>query len=185
MVWTIGAVVAAVVLPVEPTADVETVRDRESAGAILRTTLSAVPRRFEAELMSQMSAGSTTDFAASGGRACASQPVPPRGLVVFGPYVSVDPGRYRVELALRLREPTLAEHVATFEVTTSRGAQVLDRLAVPASRLRADGAYSTVAVSFETAEPLRDMEFRVVPVGDVEVLIDYINLIPMLPQPEY
>ena len=58
VVWTIGAVVAAVVLQVEPTADVETVRDRESAGAILRTTLSAVPRRFEAELMSPMSAGS-------------------------------------------------------------------------------------------------------------------------------
>ena len=123
--WASGLVGAALLLPVEPSSDRESATDRLRERALLASALSAVPRRFEAERMTPMSVQGTArvDPAASGGQARASKPARSDDFIIFGPYVSLDPGRYRVEVALRLSAPSDAERVARFEVTVSRGSR--------------------------------------------------------------
>ena len=44
-----------------------------------------------------------------------------------------------------------------------------------------DGSYTIVSVAFDAVEPLEDLEFRVGAHPGVDLLVDYIDLIPVLP----
>ena len=101
--------------------------------------------------------------------------------VVFGPYLHLDSGRYRVEATLRLAEPTGFGVAGRFDVTASRGRNVLASVSVASDRLPTDGSYTKIAVSFDATEPLDDVEFRVAATRGVDLLIDCFDLIPMLP----
>ena len=185
-IWLAGALLAALLLPVEPTADSESPTDDALHDRLERAIRSEIPRRFEAERMTPMSLaeGTTrTDSRASGGRARSSTPIRSDRFLAFGPYLSLDRGRYRAEVALRLAAATSVEIVARFEVATERGRSIVAAMDVPAARLPFDGTYARAAITFETAERLRDVEFRLVAYPGVDLLVDYVDLIPVLPQP--
>ena len=183
-VWIGGIAVAGLLLPVEPTADAESPTDDGLHDPMVRSIQSTFPRRFEAERMTPMQTADRTtrlDEQASGGRARAPDGGRPDGLITFGPYLDLDPGRYRIEAAMRLRTPTDAAPAAWLDVRTERGRVSHGRVDVPATRLPTDGSYTIVSVSFDGVEPLEDLEFRVGAHPEVDLLIDYIDLIPVLP----
>ena len=186
-IWIPGALAAALLLPVEPTADSESPTDDGLHDALERTLRSEIPRRFEAERMTPMSLSdrtTRTDPRASGGRARGSTPIRPDRFLLFGPYLELDRGRYRAEVALRLATEATVDDAARFEVAAERGRVIVAALEVPATSLPADGSYATAAITFETAERLRDVEFRILVRPGIDLLVDYVDLIPVLPQPQ-
>ena len=52
---------------------------------------------------------------------------------------------------------------------------------MPAERLPTDGSYTIVSVTIEAGEPLEDLEFIVGAQPGVDLLVDYIDLVPVLP----
>ena len=126
-VWVSGIAVAALLLPVEPTADREAPQDGALHQQLDYSIGSTFSRRFEAERMTPMQAASRTtreDPNASDGyaRDTAAAFESMDRFVVFGPYLHLDSGRYRVEATLRLAEPTELRVAGRFEVTASHGA---------------------------------------------------------------
>ena len=164
-VWIGGFVVAALLLPVEPTADREAPRDDGLHDPMMLSLRSTFARRFEAERMfPNETADRTTRFddRASNGRARAADPDRPDGVITFGPYLSLDPGRYRIEAAMRLQTPSDAAPAAWLNVHNGDVAgSPTGRVDVPAARLPADGSYATVSVTIDAVEPLDDLEFVV------------------------
>ena len=184
--WTAAAVAAAMLLPVEPTADPMSDADEERERALDLSLRSIIARRFEAERMTPMSTAAETtrqDPAASAGAVRAATYASPGGPVVFGPYLDLDPGRYRVVAALRLGAFATGL-VARFEVSRNRARTTIATLNIPASHLRDDGGWSLAAITFEIAEAVRDVEFRIFATPGVDLLIDYVELTPVLPHPE-
>ena len=183
-VWIGGFLVAALLLPVEPTADREAPRDDGIHDPMMLSLRSTFARRFEAERMfPNETADRTTrlDERASNGRARAVDPDRPDGVITFGPYLSVDAGRYRIEAAMRLQTPSDAAPAAWLDARTGRGRVSHGRVDIPAARLPADGSYTTVSLLIETVEPLGDLEFIVGAHPGVDLVVDYIDLIPVLP----
>ena len=183
-VWIGGFVVAAFLLPVEPTADRESPRDDGLHDPMMRSLRSTFARRFEAERMFPMETADRTtrlDDRASDGRARAADPDRQDGVITFGPYLSVDPGRYRIEAAMRLGTPADAPSAAWLNATTDRGRVSHGRIDIAAGRFPADGSYTTVSLSIEAVEPLGDLEFVVGAHPGVDLVVDYIDLIPVLP----
>ena len=82
---------------------------------------------------------------------------------------------------MRLAVPTDAQHAARFDVTAVRARQAITAREIPTSWLSSDGTYTTVAVAFEATEVLHDVEFRVNANPSIELLVDYLDLIPILP----
>ncbi|MYD70537.1 MAG: hypothetical protein F4W89_07315 [Acidobacteria bacterium] len=183
-VWIGIVAVAALLLPVEPTADAESPHDDGLHDPLARSIQSTFPRRFEAERMTPMQTAERTtrlDGQASGGRARAADGERPDGLITFGPYLNLDAGRYRIEVAMRLQTPSDAAPAAWLDVRTERGQFSHGRVEVPAARLPTDGTYAIVSASVDAVEPLEDLEFIVGAYPGVELLVDYIDLIPVLP----
>ena len=183
-VWIGGIAVAALLLPVEPTADAESRTDDGLHEPMVQSIQSTFPRRFEAERMTPMQTADRTtrlDEQASGGRARAADGGRPDGLITFGPYLNLDPGRYRIEAAMRLRTPSDAAPAAWLDVRTERGRVSHGRVDIPAARLPTDGSYTTVSVSIESPQPFEDLEFIVGAHPGVDLLVDYIDLTPVLP----
>ena len=183
-VWIGGFLVAAFLLPVEPTADRESPRDDGLHDPMMLSLRSTFARRFEAERMFPTETADRTtrlEDGASNGRARAADPDRPDGVVTFGPYLGVDAGRYRIEAAMRLQTPSDAAPAAWLNATTDRGRVSHGRVDIPAARLPTDGSYTTISLSIEAAEPLRDLEFVVGAHPGVDLVVDYIDLIPVLP----
>ena len=183
-VWIGGVAVAALLLPVEPTADTESPTDDGLHEPMVRSIQSTFPRRFEAERMTPMQTADRTtrlDEQASGRRARAADSSRADGAITFGPYLHLDPGRYRIEAAMRLRTPSDAAPAAWLDVRTERGRVSHGRVDIPAARLPIDGSYTTVSVSIESPQPFEDLEFIVGAHPGVDLLVDYIDLIPVLP----
>jgi len=183
-VWIGGVLVAAFLLPVEPTADREAPHDDGLHDPMVLSLRSTFARRFEAERMFPTETADRTtriEAGASNGRARAADPDRPDGVITFGPYLGVDAGRYRIEAAMRLQTPSDAMPAAWLNATTERGRVSHGRVDIPASRLPADGSYTTVSLSIEAVEPLGDLEFVVGAHPGVDLVVDYIDLIPVLP----
>ena len=185
-IWIGGLAVAALLLPVEPTADREAPHDVALHEQLARSIGSTFPRRFEAERMTPMQTASRStrvDPNASDGYARDTTAALERmdQFIVFGPYLNLEAGRYRVEATLRLAAPTGFEVAGRFEVTAGRGGNVLASVPVASDRLPTDGSYTKVAVDFDATDPLEAVEFRVAAMPGVDLLVDYIDLIPVLP----
>ena len=183
-VWIGGFAIAALLLPVEPTADAESPYDDGQHDPMMRSLRSTFARRFEAERMFPPEAVERTtrfDEQASDGRARTVDSTRTDGLMTYGPYLGLDAGRYRIEAAMRLATPSDAEPAAWLDARTGRGQVSHGRVDVPATRLTADGSYTIVSLVIDAPEPLGDLEFLVGAHPGVDLMVDYIDLIPVLP----
>lgn len=184
--WAAGVAMAALLLPVEPTADRIAAADERREEALALSLQGIITRRFEAERLSPMSTAAETtlaDPAASAGAVrTAARSARRDGAVVFGPYLELGPGRYRATAALRLGSPADGR-AARFEVSRNRASDRIAALNIPAAHLRDDGLWSVAAITFEIAEAIEDVEFRISAAPGVDLLIDYIELTPILPHP--
>lgn len=88
----------------------------------------------------------------------------------FGPYVDLEPGRYRVRFRLRTnaREPGLA---GSLRVTGGRGERVFATAPIPA---RGDGGYQDVVLEV-LLDPGEDIEFCGIYSGNGRVWFDHID----------
>lgn len=180
--WVAYAVLCGILLPVAPIGG--TIEQAQRERGLVRAAASQITRRFEAERLSPRSLGGTSreDPQASQGEARANRPARPDNFIIFGPWLDLAAGRYHAELAIRLGSPTSAKIVGFFEVTANRGRQVVARQAVEAAALVED-AYRLIRLDFEVEEPLGEVEFRFITERDVDVLLDYVELTPVLPHP--
>ncbi len=138
IVWSAAVALAAFVLPVQPTADSASRADRTRAAEIIRSVRSDTHHRFEAERMPPRSDATTiVDTQASGGGARASRPAHESGYAAFGPWIDLDPGSYRAQVALRLRSATEVATAAWFDVRATENDN-LASIEVPAARLTSD-----------------------------------------------
>ena len=175
---------AAVLLPVEPTADREAPRDDGLHDPMMLSLRSTFARRFEAERMfPNETADRTTRFddRASNGRARAADPDRPDGVITFGPYLSVDAGRYRIEAAMRLQAPSDAAPAAWLNARTARGRTSHGRVDIPASacrrrKLRHREPHSSMRPNRSATSSSSSAH-----IPGVELVVDYIDLIPVLP----
>lgn len=185
--WVGLLVVMALVLPAEPTADSESRADRERSARALesmhRSLYSLVRQRFEAERMAPedlREATAVDDPLASSGRARVSRPAHRSGFVMFGPWVDLDPGRYRAEVALRLEGAAPPGTTARFSVFAAGTRRLVARRFVPVEALQRE-RYVTVALAFESEDVLEDVAFRVRTPPELALRVDYVDLIPVLP----
>jgi hypothetical protein len=104
------------------------------------------------------------------GRPCLSTKPGVGGHAVFGPYIALDPGSYRVEFSVKPLAPRDGERdplIAVADVTAGTVVIVFDAL-VFRSHLEDDERY---VVYFETKEPLSGVEFRLYVNGAEALLI--------------
>lgn len=85
--------------------------------------------------------------------------------LLFGPYVKMQPGRYRVTYRLKLVESSLVGRVATIDVFSHTAGGPLAGAELDAVRFLKPGEYQDFHVEFELKEPLPDVEYRVLHSG--------------------
>jgi hypothetical protein len=136
------------------------------------------PRRFPAEFLPTQTEAKKTlveDATAQQTRVRRCSPSF-RGFLSFGPYLSLSPGRYRADFALRIDDLSSPGIVACLDVTADGGRQLNSRELAP-SDFRLAGRYLVQGVTFSTQEELDAVEFRVFAAGTRAVSMDYIDLV--------
>jgi hypothetical protein len=136
-------------------------------------------QRFEAEAFpgdARLQVRKAPDPAASGGWARRASPgfVGP---VVRGPYLDVEPGRYRVDFSLRLAGQAPPGPVVDLSVRTAQGWRILAHTSLTAEDFAADGGYRTFRLDVDGRHGLNDLDLVVWSRGKAEVWVDCIDLI--------
>jgi hypothetical protein len=138
-------------------------------------------RRFEAEALPAVphaALASADDPSASGGRFRRAGPEF-AGPVVFGPYIPLNPGRYRVDFAVRAEGSPSAGPVGHVDATAFLGARVLAARNLDAEDVQSDGGFRTVSLVFDIDDELDSVEFRLFARGGTALAVDYVDLIPL------
>lgn len=139
---------------------------------------------YEAESQStDLNAPALSDPTASNGLARRATPasLPPDGktALIFGPYVRIHPGRYRVEFTMKSGDNTLPGHLATLDVFTHEDGYPRAMRNITGADFTAPDHYQSFALDFETDHTLEDVEFRVQYGGQGELWLDRIDLTPL------
>ncbi len=126
------------------------------------------------------------DPAASNGlaRRATAASLPPDGktALIFGPYVRIHPGKYRVEFTLKTADNTLLGHLASLDVFTHEDGYPRASRDITGADFTAPNHYQRLALDFETDHTLEDVEFRVQYSGQGELWLDRIDLTPLAVQ---
>jgi hypothetical protein len=140
-------------------------------------------RRFEAESLWTKADPVTTrvaDSRASSGEARRGQPTF-AGVLVWGPQLSLDPGRYRAHFALRADGAVGGDLIGRVLVVADGGTRVLACRELRGTDLAQDGSYQEISLDFERDGELDDVELRVCAYGRAAISVDYVDLEPLPP----
>ena len=99
------------------------------------------------------------------------------GCLVAGPFLFLEPGRYRVEFFLKADPTTAVATLCTIEVTSERGKQVHAQRHLEPAEFAGQEGYQRFGLEFESNLDLDDCEFRVVAYGRGALYIDRIELV--------
>ncbi len=140
--------------------------------------------RFEAEdLPGNYGRRNLADPAASGGQARVGQPDLPheagKNALVYGPYDTLSPGKYRVIFWLKLAGPPAAGKVATLDVFSNTAGGELAATDVTAADFKPGGQYQPFAVDLETGQTWTDLEYRVVYENKGQLWVDRVEIVPV------
>jgi hypothetical protein len=134
-----------------------------------------------ADLPSDFVSANSPDPQASGGMARVGRPqgerLPDKNALAFGPWVSMQPGRYRVEFRLKIPDGTQQGRVATLDVFSNQAGGALAGRDIDAAEFDAAGRYAVFALDLEIREPLPDVEYRVLYPGNGEVWLDSVRVV--------
>ncbi|HZY89780.1 MAG TPA: hypothetical protein VFE78_33470, partial [Gemmataceae bacterium] len=140
-------------------------------------------RRFEAEALPTGAAEGSraADPEASGGavRRCGAAFA---GCLTYGPYLRLPAGRYRVDFAVKVDHTAAPGRVATLEVSAGAGAAVLARRDLGGADFTASASYDCHGLTFETADELSEVEFRLRAYGGTGLALDYVELTALPPR---
>jgi hypothetical protein len=121
-------------------------------------------------------AGMAADSLASEGKARFA-PGNFSGVLVHGPFLFLEPGRYRVEFHVRADVGAAAGPVASVHVSSECGKHVHVQRQLVAADFAGPPGYRQFSVEFETDVDLSDCEFRVVSFGKVPRYADRVELV--------
>jgi hypothetical protein len=131
--------------------------------------------RFESEFQPGDGAVSA-DPQASGGRA-RSAPSDFSGVVVGGPFLFLEPGRYRVEFHIKADAGGTTGVLGEVQINSECGKRIHARRSLPASEFAGGDGYRKVSVVLETDTDLSDCEFRVLAHGKGALYVDQVELV--------
>jgi TolB protein len=115
------------------------------------------------------------DADASNGQAVYAPLSQASGFVMYGPYVTYQPGRYRAIFRLKAEAITqLKQPVVAIDVTTDKGKTLVARQEVPGTQL-STSQYQELQLEFALQEP-KTLEFRVFSFGTADVWADSITI---------
>ncbi len=141
------------------------------------------PRRFEAEALPSEAgtASKVADTTASGGatRHCGAAFA---RYLSYTPYLTLPPGRYRVDFALKVDDTAAPAPFATLEVTSEGGSNVLARRELGGADFKAPGRYETHSLTVEAADEREQVVFRLLAHGRTGLALDYVELTPLPPR---
>ncbi len=135
--------------------------------------------RFEAERLPGEVPGSgavVRDTQAGGGEARFA-PRDFAGVVVSGPCIFLEGGRYRVEFFVKAGPGGDGTPVARLEVTSGGAAQPHARRDLFAADFAGNGGYQKFTLTLETDVELSDCEFRIVAFGKAPLCVDRVELV--------
>jgi len=178
--WVAFAVVCAVLYPPDAPAWEVPENVRHHVSEMMDEAESLVVRRFEAEQMpSPLGRDSrVADPDASGGYVRRSVSSSPSELMVFGPYLNLPAGRYRLEWVVKLESPPPGESIGTIEVTLDGGRTILGHRYLSIRDFGGAG-YVRVPLEFEAEEAMKIVEFRLFADSQVVLRADCVDLVPL------
>ncbi len=97
--------------------------------------------------------------------------------LLYGPYVSLPPGRYQVAVRITAHQRSAGD-VATLDVTADQGSTILAERTIRGPDLREPGRYQQFVLEFQSERRLHNVEFRVHARGAPDLRVDRINLYP-------
>ena len=116
------------------------------------------------------------DLSASGKRARRSDDDDEEGHLVFGPYVPLPPGEYRVLFRLKVEDNAAERPVAVLDVCSDEGTRCFVEKEMKYSDFLKENRYQLFNIDFSISETL-NMEFRVRSLGESGTLwVDYVSL---------
>jgi hypothetical protein len=143
------------------------------------------PRRFEAEaLPTEAGAASKVADPGAGGGAARRCGADFAGCLSYSPYLTLPPGRHRVDFTLKVDDTAAPAPLATLEVTSEGGANVLARRELGGADVSAPGRYETHSLLVETADEREQVTFRLLAHGRTRLALDSIELTPLPPRPD-
>src|SRR5262249_33090749 len=101
------------------------------------------------------------------------------GPVVFGPYIPLEPGRYRVDFAVRADGPAGRGPVASLDATAFLGSRVLATRDLGAEDVRGDDGFRTISLLLDVDTELDSVEFPLLSCGGTALAVDYVDLISL------
>src|SRR5262249_47741178 len=99
------------------------------------------------------------------------------GALIHGPYLFLEPGRYRVEFYLRADVGAEDGPVGFVDVSSECGKRVHARRPLAAADFAGPPGYRKITLEFETDVDLSDCEFRLVTSGKVPLYADRVELV--------
>lgn len=99
--------------------------------------------------------------------------------IVFGPYVRLYPGKYRVNFLMKVEGNPGPGPLATVDVFSHLDGYPRALREVTAADFARPGEYQPIALEFDLGQTLDDVEFRAMYGGSGEVWLDAIEVVPL------
>ncbi len=96
--------------------------------------------------------------------------------LVYGPYINVYPGEYRVAFYLKVDDNNYEGEVATLDVTSNLGQEQITQSLVSGTDFVYPDQYQQFVLYFAADQVLTHVEFRVYYRGNVTLWVDYIKM---------
>jgi hypothetical protein len=141
-------------------------------------------RRYEGEKMIGTASAEVTtiaDASASAGQARQATAAF-QGFMAYGPYLPLPPGRYRLDFAVKSDNNTSTEPVAILDACAYGGQERLQVRPVRGSDFSSPNRYQVFSFTFEAAEELDLVEYRVMVTGKAAVTLDYVEVTRLTPE---
>jgi hypothetical protein len=134
--------------------------------------------RYEAEKMSRLDSSAVTNTADSSASAGQARQAASsfQGCLAYGPYTLLSAGRYRIDFALKVEDNTSSEAVATIDSCVFGGQQILQSRTLSGVDFASANQYAVFSITFDAADELDLVEFRVLTLGKTAVTLDYVDV---------
>jgi len=102
----------------------------------------------------------------------------PEGAMVYGPYIDLPQGNYTVSFLLKVDDNRQKTRVATLDVSTDIGRNVISKMDICPADFNESGVYHWFNLSFTLNKPAKSVEFRVwFNPGVVDLYVSQIKLV--------
>jgi hypothetical protein len=128
-----------------------------------------------AETINKVKDDSASNHAAVAGRTGISK----TGCLFYGPYLTIQKGRYIVDVLLKTNNNTIKDEVAVFDIVSNSGRLTHGKIIIRGFEFKGKNEYQDFSFKLILENEARDIEFRLFYYGDVDIWADRIILTPV------